>query len=375
MKCCALLLLAVLPALASALRAAPKAKASDAAIPANSSNNTSASALVEKSAQIQKLRAQLAAVSAGLKPMLDPKGALAKTEVGSDLRQFYDEMQVIINQTANKKDANSLDELQKAQKHVHSLVKELTNRQTQLAHDSEDQSNSLLLGVLMTRQKEPVDKQLEVLENKDFASLPVSKALLAQKDMKTPLFQQAAAYIDAHGHGGPKAVAAARASGGKKPDLTDLVSGLQARLNHLESSVDRAKKLHANETSNLDEEEKKALKKSKTKAHAIHLLRKREDRKFAKMMAIQKNDMQVMKEAIAAIKMGDIQGLARAQAALSASVEAMQSHNGGFLVLVQESLRESGQDCPFCVAQCVDKCHQAGKPYVSCLTDCADAGK
>lgn len=32
-------------------------------------------------------------------------------------------------------------------------------------------------------------------------------------------------------------------------------------------------------------------------------------------------------------------------------------------------------DCPYCAAQCVDKCHQAGKPYVQCLTDCADAGK
>jgi len=33
------------------------------------------------------------------------------------------------------------------------------------------------------------------------------------------------------------------------------------------------------------------------------------------------------------------------------------------------------RDCPYCAAQCVDKCHQAGKPYVQCLTDCADAGK
>jgi len=33
------------------------------------------------------------------------------------------------------------------------------------------------------------------------------------------------------------------------------------------------------------------------------------------------------------------------------------------------------RDCPYCAAQCVDKCHTAGKPYVTCLTDCADAGK
>jgi hypothetical protein len=359
-----LLLAALVPELAQALRAR-----NATATPTNSSLKAT---LVDKSAQIQKLRAQLAAVSAGLKPMLDPKGALAKTEVGTDLRKFYDEMQVILNETAGRKDANSLDELQKAQTHVHSLVKELTTRQTTLNDENEDQQNSLLLGVLMTRQKEPVDKQLEVLESPDFAKLAVTKALLAKKDMKTPLFQQAASYIDAHPHSG-----GAHQKGGKPAahGLSDIVSGLQERLNHLEAGVARAKKLHANTTANLEAEEKKQMKKSKGKAHAIHLLMKREDRKFAKMMAIQKNDMQVMKEAIAAIKKGDIQALARAQAALTASVEAMQSHNGGFLVLVQESLREAGKDCPFCVAQCVDKCHQAGKPYVSCLPDCADAGK
>merc|ERR1719311_1521693 len=194
--------------------------------------------------------------------MLDPKGALAKTEVGTDLRKFYDEMQVILNETAGKKDANSFDELQKAQTHVHSLVKELTARQTTLNNENEDQQNSLLLGVLMTRQKEPVNKQLEVLENPDFAKLPVSKALLAKKDMKTPLFQQAAQFIDAHGHA-PAHTGASLVHG--KPELSDLISGLQKRLDHLESSVARAKKLHANETANLDADEKKAMQKSKAK--------------------------------------------------------------------------------------------------------------
>jgi len=33
------------------------------------------------------------------------------------------------------------------------------------------------------------------------------------------------------------------------------------------------------------------------------------------------------------------------------------------------------RDCPYCAAQCVDKCHAAGNPYVQCMTNCADAGK
>merc|ERR1719272_1596760 len=44
-------------------------------------------------------------------------------------------------------------------------------------------------------------------------------------------------------------------------------------------------------------------------------------------------------------------------------------------MFIQLSNSIMNRDCPYCAAQCVDKCHQAGKPYVQCMTDCADAGK
>jgi len=44
-------------------------------------------------------------------------------------------------------------------------------------------------------------------------------------------------------------------------------------------------------------------------------------------------------------------------------------------LFIQLAASITQRDCPYCVAQCVDKCHSAGKPYVQCLTDCADAGK
>lgn len=44
-------------------------------------------------------------------------------------------------------------------------------------------------------------------------------------------------------------------------------------------------------------------------------------------------------------------------------------------LFIQLAASVTNRDCPYCVAQCVDKCHTAGKPYVQCLTDCADAGK
>lgn len=56
-------------------------------------------------------------------------------------------------------------------------------------------------------------------------------------------------------------------------------------------------------------------------------------------------------------------------------MEQMKNHNSGFLVLLSMGSELMASDCPYCVAQCVDKCHQDGKPYTTCLTTCADAGK
>merc|ERR1712232_720387 len=146
----------------------------------------------------------------------------------------------------NKQGNVSLDELRKVQADKDRLFEELNKRQTALISENEDQENSLLLGVLMTRQHDPVEKQLEVIKKPDFAKLPVAKALLAKKDMKTPLFQQAAAYFDAHAHGQiqPSAIMDAKA----RANLSTIVSGLEARLHHIESSVARTKKLHENAT-------------------------------------------------------------------------------------------------------------------------------
>lgn len=44
-------------------------------------------------------------------------------------------------------------------------------------------------------------------------------------------------------------------------------------------------------------------------------------------------------------------------------------------LFIQLAASITNRDCPYCVAQCVDKCHTAGNPYVQCLTNCADAGK
>mmetsp|Transcript_7659 Transcript_7659/g.16485 ORF Transcript_7659/g.16485 Transcript_7659/m.16485 type:complete len:389 (+) Transcript_7659:80-1246(+) len=44
------------------------------------------------------------------------------------------------------------------------------------------------------------------------------------------------------------------------------------------------------------------------------------------------------------------------------------------LLQVYRSLQRA-RDCPYCVEQCIEKCHVSGKKFSTCLVSCADAGK
>jgi len=90
---------------------------------------------------------------------------------------------------------------------------------------------------------------------------------------------------------------------------------------------------------------------------------------------MQKHDIASMQEAVKAIKNHDVKALEKVKKALAESIRGLQAKNNGFLVLIEMGHQFMGRDCPYCVAQCVGKCHDAGKPYTACLTDCADAGK
>jgi hypothetical protein len=294
----------------------------------------------------------------------------------------------VLEETKGSKDAKALKRLQDAQVGVRSLVGDLTHQQENIMKEGEEQEQSLLLGVLMTKQNKPMNEQLAVLQNDEFSHLACVKFVLAAKDTKTPLFKQVAAYLDTHS-GKPAAAKPAdgedaadaipdKLKAGKdgKPDVSAIVSALQTRLKHLEESTAHQEKLHKDEMTDLETAVKKELAKKNAKAvKHIQLIEKKEQRQFAKQHAVAENDIKSMKGAIQAIQNGDMKLLAKSQAALEASMKAMQAQSGGFLYLIQLGHRSEGMDCPYCAAQCVDKCHTAGKSYVTCLTDCADAGK
>jgi hypothetical protein len=323
-------------------------------------------------AAVLALHKQLDTISISLNKMLNAKdGSLAHAKVAPAMKVFLKELQTVLQSTsADKKVAPSvaMKQLLAAKAGLAGLMADLNDRQVTIMKEDNAQRESLLLGVLMTRQKDPMDKQLEILKDDDFAPLEVSKALLAKHNATVPLYVQAAGYLDQH----PKRKSAPMRDVKPTNPLAKVQTMLETRLSALEHEYQVRDKLHQKKAKEFADRLKNA---TSYMQHTVHIQQKREERNFKKWSVMRKHDIDAMKEAVAGVKKGDMKAVARAREALQASLKSMQSQTGGFLYLIQLHHKLMQRDCPYCAAQCVDKCHQAGKPYVQCLTDCADAGK
>lgn len=318
------------------------------------------------------LHKQLQTIEGRLETMLNAKdGSLAHAKVGPTMKVFLKELQTVLKDTAPEKKlapAAAMEKLLAAKHGLASLFSDLNTRQVELMKEDNAQRESLLLGVLMTHQKDSMEEQLKILKNDDFAPLEVAKALLEKHNSETPLYVQAASYLDKH----PNRKAAPMLAAKPTNPLAQVQSMLQKRLDALQHEYQVREKLHQKKAEELAARFKKA---SKTEQHTVHIMEKREERNFKKWSTMRKHDIAAMQDAVDGVKKGDMKAVGRAKAALEASLKAMQGQTGGFLYLIQLGHRLEERDCPYCAAQCVDKCHTAGKSYVTCLGDCADAGK
>jgi hypothetical protein len=338
--------------------------------PAEAKKPAGKNPFVSKSAQVLALHKQLDAISTKLGAMFTADGAMAHAKVGPTMQVFLKELQGVLKETgAGSKlaPAVALQKLQAAKQGLAGLMSDLNNRQESLMKEDNTQRESLLLGVLMTRQKDPMDKQLKILANDDFSGLEVAKALMAKHNATLPLYVQAASYLDAH----PKRKLAPMPAHSSSP-LANVQSMLEKRLNALQHEYDVRKKLHERKVADFATELKTVKGKEQ---HTVHMIQKREERNWKKFSALRTHDIKAMKDAVDGVKKGDMKAVQRARTALETSLKAMQSQTGGFLYLIQLGNTLTKRDCPYCAAQCVDKCHNDGKPYTQCLTDCADAGK
>jgi len=324
-------------------------------------------------AAVLALHTQLSTIAGKLNTMLNAKdGALAHAKVGPAMQVFLKELQATLKATAAEKKMApkaALEKLVAAKQGLAGLMGDLNNRQVTLMKEDNAQRESLLLGVLMTKQKEPMDKQLEILKADDFAPLEVAKALVAKHDSKTALYVQAAAYLDSHPN--RKSAPVQQVKPGNP--LAKIQTMLESRLAALQHEYGIREKIHQKKEADYAARMKKA---TKYMQHSLSIRQKREDRQYKKWSVMRKHDIAAMSEAVDGVKKGDMKAVQRAKTALEDSMKAMKSQTeSGFLYLIQMGHRLMKRDCPYCAAQCVDKCHTAGKPYVTCLTDCADAGK
>merc|ERR1719440_562306 len=153
-------------------------------------------------ADVSALHKQMDTISSRLDTMLNAKdGSLAHAKVGPTMKVFLKELQGVLKVTgpgSKLAPKDAMLKLQAAKQGLASLMGDLSSRQEQLMKEDNAQRESLLLGVLMSRQKEPMDEQLKVLKADDFAPLEVSKALLKEHNATSPLYVQVANYLDRH---------------------------------------------------------------------------------------------------------------------------------------------------------------------------------
>jgi len=339
-------------------------------------NSTHVAAAMQSDAEkVAALRTKLQQVQKGLTAIFAKNEGLSHSDVAKLMSKFTAELDQVLKSTKNSTSKETLHKLQNAQAGVHALVKDITKQQVRLMRENEAQEASLLVGVLMTRQQEPMKNQMEVLNNPDFKKLQVVQAVLKANDTKTPLYQQVAAQLDKTNVNSTASTNATAHASKAAVTITSIVKSLEGRVHQMEKAEQRREKVHATEMKDLDKKANMKDKNSTKSAHHAVMLKRILHRKFQKESAIAKKDIQSLKNAVKAIKTGDMSALHRAQQALEESIKSMQSQGAGFLYLIQVVHQAEGKDCPYCAAQCVEKCHSNGSSYTTCLTECADAGK
>lgn len=306
--------------------------------------------------------------------IFDHDGLMGKTKIAGSLRSFRDDLNDILDDTEHPQDVTkALGQLLHAQAKIKSLVRDITDEQMRLISQGEVSEQNLLLGILLVRQDLPMEQQLQTLERPEFKDLKVAQAVVAARDMETPLFKQVAAYLDGHG----KSESSQEASEGRGSDgrsAEDIVKKLEERIRSLTVASKVFQHLHAVEMKTLEASAKAKEGRHPEEARKIRKLAKGSQKDFVRQLKEKQVDIDNVMASVAAIKHGDLVALHNAEDTLQNTLAAVKESNG-FFSFIEEAHLAFGTDCPYCAAQCVDRCHTAGRSYVACLAECADAGK
>jgi hypothetical protein len=292
--------------------------------------------------------------------------SMSHSKIAPSIKLFANNLETVLASSKAMKPNEAMKQLMAAKAGVASLVNEMNAHQERLMKENVDSQDEVLLGVLMTHKGDSMGAQLEILKSPDFSGLDVAKALTLKHDDKTALYLQAAEYLDAHKNAsGTVHVLSDKERAAK---VEAVAASFEARVTALEHQLEVRRIEHKKSMDRLAARSKTGDTHAKSRMH-------HEERQFKKYEAMEKTNIAHMKEAVVAMRKGDMKALQKAQDAISASLRALTDKNAGMLVFLQKGTAYLERDCPFCVAQCVGKCHDSGKAYTTCLTECADAGK
>jgi hypothetical protein len=237
------------------------------------------------------------------------------SQVWSAIESMLGETQKAVNDIKGKDKAVRAQVMKSLEDKLDGKAKDLSNVTADVSKKQQQQDEEYLLGLLLMHKDDwSMEKQLNATE-KFMHNSPVLQNLFQHHDPSKALAPQLAALMDAHNKAG--------------------VVKVEKRTAELEEA---AKKM--------------------AKAQTAEIVANAKKKAAAKMQP------EVAK------KVGDNapKDTKKKNVAKAATAAAKA-------LFIQLASTITNRDCPYCAAQCVDKCHTAGKPYVQCLTDCADAGK
>jgi hypothetical protein len=233
--------------------------------------------------------------------------------------------------------------------------KEMADRQSSITEAGDSERTTLLVAVLQNKQDLAVSEQMDVVRSADFIGLPVVKFIEDKSDGKTPLVNLALKFMD-----GDKAQPV-EAKPAEPKSLDDIVHLLE---HHKENAEHRLEAIEKKEKGL-----EKIFAKLKKGDPEVKFLKRKEERKLKKDKALQEQTEKALTSAITDIKNKDPKGLEEAKKALQATMEALSAQSGEFLHFLQ--LAAPGFSCPYCGAQCIEKCVSTEHKTMSgCLSEC-----
>jgi hypothetical protein len=344
---------------------------------------------------VAKLTNKLEHVIAGLDSVYEAqsKDKNGVSRFGKLLKPYLSEMHSVMTEVkANKTltEEQKLAKLHNVEASVNGLKTDMAKLTTTLKSEGEEEKESILLGVLMSRKSKSEKEQMEVLESADFKNLGVVKYVLAHRVAKETLAEQVAARLDATtsvNHTAVKSIAAE--TEGIAKQLTSSLKTMEKHLAdqekfHKKVVEEQAKELKVYEAKlkALEGKDKNMVNKTLTEekqktSRLVKLLKRRqkkENREYLKEHGMMSKNNEAMKTAIEAVKKGDMAQLSKMQAVLRQSMNAMQGNQDFLHFLQLQAWTDHSKACPYCKAQCLEKCHNGGHSFMQCMTECENVG-